>query len=183
MATCPDDDPDFCTFAIQVEQAIANENADFFVGNSVTLSVPCTAEEAEAGYLCGPEQIGETITGVPFGWEASEGILMPPEDYRELWVQLPASHLPAEQDGEGSGELRIWGLAYQSPPAAGTPRSIVVTYISDIGQGPERQAISLNCQPADGKWQITSLLQHALSLGLPRDTSAEWRDWPQWRPA
>jgi len=179
VAACPDDDPTFCIFAAQVEQAIADEDASFFVANSLTQSVLCTAEEAEAGYLCGPEEIGETITGVPFGWEASEGILMPPEDYRDLWVQLFASDLPAEQDSEGSGGLRIWGLAYSAPPAAGTPRNIVVTYISDTGQGPERQAISLNCQPADWQWQIMSLLQHALFLGLPRDTSPEWRDWPQ----
>jgi hypothetical protein len=183
VAACPDDDPAFCAFAAQVEQAIADEDADFFVANSLTQSAFCTAEEADAGYLCGPEQIGETITGVPFGWEASEGILMPLEDYRELWVQLFASNLPAEGDSEGSGELRIWGLAYSAPPGAGIPRNIVVTYISDIGQGPERQAISLNCQPANWQWKITSLLQHALFLGSPRDTSAEWRDWPQWRPA
>ncbi|UCH87463.1 MAG: hypothetical protein JSU97_03505 [Dehalococcoidia bacterium] len=181
-AACPDDDPAFCIFAAQVEQAIADEDADFFVANSVTQSIPCTAEEAEAGYICGPEEIGETITGIPFGWEASEGILMPLEDYRELWVQLFASNLPAESDSEGSGELRIWGLAYSTPPAAGTPRNIVVTYLSDDGQGPTRHAISLNCKLPDGQWQITSLLQHALFLGLPRDTSPEWRDWPQWRP-
>ena len=183
VAACPDDDPAFCAFAAQVEQAIADEDADFFVANSLTESVLCTAEAADVGYLCGPEQIGETIIGVPYGREASEGTLLPPDDYRNLWVQLFASDLPAEEDTEGSGELRIWGLAYPAPPAAGTPRNIVVTYISDTGQGPERQAISLNCQPADWKWQITSLLQHALFLGLPRDTSAEWRDWPQWRPA
>jgi hypothetical protein len=177
-AACPDDDPAFCTFAAQVEQAIADEDADFFVANSLTQSVLCTAEEADVGYLCGPEQIGETITGVPFGWEASEGMLLPLEDYRDLWVQLFASNLPAEGDSEGSGELRIWGLAYSAPPGAGIPRNIVVTYISDTGQGPERQAISLNCQPANWQWQITSLLQHALFLGLPRDTSPEWRDWP-----
>jgi hypothetical protein len=178
VTACPDDDPAFCTFAAQVEQAIADQDADFFVANSVTQSILCTAEEADVGYLCGPEQIGETITGVPFGWEASEGILMPLEDYRDLWVQLFASDLPAANDSEGSGELRIWGLAYSTPPAAGTPRNIVVTSISDTGQGPERQAISLNCQPANWQWQITSLLQHALFLGLPRDTSPEWRDWP-----
>jgi hypothetical protein len=178
-AACPDDDPTFCIFAAQVEQPIADEDAGFFVANSLTQSIPCTAEEAEAGYLCGPEEIGETITGVPFGWEASEGILMPLEDYRELWVQLFASHLPAANDSEGSGELRIWGLAYSAPPAAGTPRNIVVTYLSDAGQGPARHAISLNCQLEDGRWQVKSLLQHALFLGLPRDTSAEWRDWPQ----
>jgi hypothetical protein len=182
VATCPDDDPAFCAFAVQVEQAIADEDADFFVANSLTESVLCTAEEADVGYLCGPEQIGETITGVPFGWEASEGMLMPLEDYRDLWVQLFASDLPAEGDSEGNGELRIWGLAYSTPPAAGTPRNIVVTYISDTGQGPERQAISLNSQPADGRWQIKSLLQHALFLGSPPDTSPEWREWPLWRP-
>jgi len=178
-AACPDDDPAFCTFAAQVDQAIADEDAEFFVANSVTQSILCTAEEADVGYICGPEEIGETITGVPFGWEASEGMLMPLEDYRELWVQIFASDLPEADDSEGSGELRIWGLAYSAPPAAGTPRNIVVTYLSDDGQGPTRHAISLNCQPADGKWQITALLQHALFLGLPRDTSPEWRDWPQ----
>jgi hypothetical protein len=179
VVACPDDDPAFCTFATQVERAIADEDADFFVANSLTQSVPCTAEEADAGYICGPDQIGETITGVPFGWEASEGTLVPPEDYRDLWVQLFASDMAAEQDSEGNGELRIWGLAYSTPPAAATPRNIVVTYISDSGQGPERQAISLNCQPADEQWQIKSLLQHALFLGLPQETAAEWRDWPQ----
>jgi hypothetical protein len=80
-----------------VEQAIADQHPGFFVANSLTQSIRRTAEEAEAGYLCGPE----------------------------------------------------------------------------------RQAISLNCQPADGQWQIASLLQHALFLGSPRDTSPEWRDWPQ----
>lgn len=179
VAACPDDDPAFCTFAAQVEQAIADQDADFFVANSLTESILCTAEEADVGYFCGPEQIGETITGVPFGWEASEGILVPLEDYRDFWVQLFASHLPAEDDSEGSGELRIWGLAYPTAPAAGTPRNIVVTCISDTGQGTERLAFSLNCQLEDGQWQIGSLLQHALFLGLPRDTSAEWRDWPQ----
>ena len=92
----------FIQFAVvAVEQAIADEDADFFVANSLTQSVPCTAEEADAGYICGPEEIGETITGVPYGWEASEGILMPLEDYLELWVQLFASNLPAESDSEG----------------------------------------------------------------------------------
>jgi hypothetical protein len=176
---CPDDDPSFCTFAAQVEQAIADEDADFFLANSLTESILCTAQEADVGYLCGPEQIGETITGVPYGREASEGTLVPPETYRNFWIDLFASHLPAEDDSEGSGELRIWGLAYPAPPAAGTPRNIVVTYITNTGQGPERQAISLNCQLEDGRWQIKSLLQHVLFLGSPRDTSAEWRDWPQ----
>ena len=178
VAACPDDDPAFCAFAARVEQAIADEDAAFFVANSLTQSVLCTAEEADVGYLCGPEQIGETITGVPFGWEASEGTLVPPDDYRNFWIQLFASDLPAEEDSEGSGELRIWGLAYSAPPAEGTPRSIVVTYINDSGLGPARQAISLHCEVVDGRWQIRSLLQHALVLGSPRDTAAaEWRDW------
>lgn len=187
VAACPDDDPAFCTFAAQVEQAIADEDADFFVANSVTQSVLCTAEAADVGYLCGPEQIGETITGIPYGRESSEGTLVPPDDYRNFWVQLFASDLPAEEDTEGSGELRIWGLAYPIPPAQWIPRNIVVTYISDTGPGPERQAISLRCQPsfelawgrADGQWQIGSLLQHVLALASPQDTSAEWRDWPE----
>lgn len=178
VAACPDDDPAFCTFAAQVEQAIADEDADFFVSNSLTQSVLCTADEAEAGYICGPEQIGETITGIPYGREASEGTLVPPDDYRNLWVQLFASDLPVAEDSEGSGELRIWGLAYPLLPAEGTPRNIVVTYISDTGLGPERQAISLHCEPADGRWQVKSLLQHALFLGSPRETAPEWRDWP-----
>jgi hypothetical protein len=176
-AACPDDDPAFCAFAVGVEQAIAGEDAAFFVASSLTESVLCTAEAADVGYFCGPEQIGEIITGVPYGFEASEGTLVPPDDYRNFWIQLFASHLPAEQDSEGSGELRIWGLAYSVAPAEGTPRSIVVTYISDTGLGPERQAISLQCELADGRWQVKSLLQHFLALGLPRDTAAEWRDW------
>ncbi len=176
-AACPDDDPAFCAFAARVEQAIAGEDAAFFVANSLTQSVLCTAEEADVGYLCGPEQIGETITGIPYGREASEGTLVPPDDYRNFWIQLFASDLPAEEDSEGSGELRIWGLAYPVPPAEGTPRSIVVTYVSDSGLGPARQAISLHCELADGRWQIKSLLQHMLALGLPRDTAVEWRDW------
>jgi len=179
IAACPDDDPAFCAFATRVEQAIADEDADFFVTNSLTESILCTAEEADVGYLCGPEQIGETITGVPFGWEASESTLVPPADYRNSWIQLFASDLPGEEDSEGSGELGIWGLAYPTPPAEGTPRNIVVTYISDTGPGPERQAISLHCQLADRQWQIKSLLQHFLALGSPRDTSAQWRDWPE----
>jgi hypothetical protein len=179
VAACPDDDPAFCTFAAQVEQAIADEDADFFVVNSLTESVLCTAESADVGYLCGPEQIGETITGILYGREASEGTLVPPDDYRNLWVQLFASDLPAEEDTEGSGELRIWGLAYPLLPAEGTPRNIVVTYISDTGLGAERQAISLHCKLADGRWQIKSLLQHILALGSPQDTAPEWRDWPE----
>ena len=185
VAACPDDDPDFCTFAARVEQAIAGENAEFFVGNSTTQSVLCTEVEAEVGYLCGPEQIGETITGVSVGREASEGTLVAPDEYRDFWIQLFASALPAEEDSEGSGELRIWGLAYPIAPARWTPRSIVLTYIGDTGQGPERQAISLGCEAsvelswgqAESEWQINSLLQHVLALGLPRDTAAEWRDW------
>ena len=43
VAACPDDDPAFCAFAAQVEQAIADEDADFFVANSLTQSVLCTA--------------------------------------------------------------------------------------------------------------------------------------------
>ena len=179
VTACPDDDPAFCAFAAQVEEAIADEDADFFVANSLTESVPCTAEAADVGYLCGPEQIGETITGIPYGREASEGTLVPPADYRSFWVQLFASDLPAEEDTEGSGKLRVWGLAYQEPPAEGTRRNIVVTYISDTGLGPERQAISLHCELANGRWQIKSLLQHILALASPRDTSAEWRDWPR----
>jgi len=180
QAACPDDDPAFCTFVIQVEQAIADEDADFFVANSLTQSVLCTAEAADVGYICGPEQIGETITGIPYGREASESSLVPPEDYRNLWVEFFASDLPAEEDSDGSGELRIWGLAYPvEEPIGGTPRNIVVTYIGDSGQGPQREAISLNCGLADGQWQIKSLLQHILALGSPRDTFAEWRDWPQ----
>ena len=178
IAACADD-PLFCAFAAEVDQAIADEDVDFFVANSLTQSIPCTAEAADAGYLCGPEQIGETITGVPYGRESSEGTLMLPEDYRDLWDQLFASDLPAEEDDEGSGELRIWGLAYVPPIAERTPRSIVVTYISDTGQGPERQAISLHFRLADGGWQIKSLLQHILALAYPRDTAGEWRDWPE----
>jgi hypothetical protein len=179
QVACPDDDPAFCAFVIKVERAIANEDADFFLANSLTESVLCTAEEADVGYFCGPEQIGETITGVPYGWEASEGTLVPPEEYRNLWIELFALDLPAEEDSEGSGELRIWGLAYPVSPAEGTPRNIVVTYIGDSGRGSQREAISLNCELADGRWQIKSLLQHMLALASPRDTSAEWRDWPQ----
>lgn len=178
VAACPDDDPAFCAFAAQVEQAIADEDVDFFVANSLIESVLCTAEAADVGYLCGPEQIGETISGVPYGREASEGTLVPPDEYRNLWVQLFASDLPAEEDTEGSGELRIWGLAYRVPPAEGA-RNIVVTYISDSGLGPDREAISLHCELADGQWQIRSLLQHVLALGSPQHTAAEWRDWPE----
>jgi hypothetical protein len=179
LVACPDDDPTFCAFAGQVERAIAERDPDFFVANSLTESFLCTAEEAEVGYLCGPEQIGETITGVAFGWEASEGTLVPPDDYREMWVRIFALYLPTVEDAEGSGELRIWGLSYPVPPAEGTPRNVVVTYIADVGAGPEREAISLRCELADGQWQIKSLLQHALILGLPRETAPEWRDWPQ----
>lgn len=178
IAACADD-PVFCAFAAEVDQAIADEDVDFFVANSLTQSMPCTAEAADVGYLCGPEQIGETITGVPYGRESSEGTLMLPEDYRDLWARLFASDLPAEEDDEGSGELRIWGLAYVPPISERTPRSIVMTYISDAGQGPERQAISLHCTLPDGEWQIKSLLQHILALASPRDTAGEWRDWPE----
>jgi hypothetical protein len=176
---CPDDDPNFCTFAARVDQAIANEAADFFVAHSLTESVLCTAEAADVGYFCGPEEIGQTITGVLYGREASEGSLVPPDLYRDLWTELFAADLTAEEDSEGSGELHIWGLAYPAPPAEGTARNIVLTYISDSGMGPERQAISLNCELAEGRWQIKSLLQHILALGSPKDTSAEWRDWPE----
>ncbi len=179
VAACPDDDTTFCAFAGQVEQAIAKRDPDFFVANSLTESFFCTAEEADVGYVCGPEQIGETIVGVPYGWEASEGTLVPLGDYREMWVQIFASYLPTVEDAEGSGELRIWGLSYPEAPAEGTPRNIVITYIGDIGAGPERVAISLRCELADGRWQIKSLLQHALVLGLPSETAPEWRDWPQ----
>lgn len=179
VAACPDDDPAFCAFAAQVGQAIADEDPAFFGANSLTLSILCTAEAADVGYLCGPEQIGETITGVPYGRESSEGTLMPPDDYRELWLQLFGSDLPAEEDSDGSGELRIWALAYPILPAEGTPRNIVLTYISDTGLGPERQAISLHCELADGQWQIKSVLQHILALVSPKVTSVVWHDWPQ----
>jgi hypothetical protein len=179
VAACPDDDSAFCAFTAQVERAIAEEDAGFFVANSLTESVLCTAEAADVGYVCGPEQIGETITGIPYGRESSEGTLVLPDDYRSFWAQIFASAMSGEEDIEGSGELRIWGLAYPLLPAEGTPRNIVVTYISDTGLGLERQAISLHCELADGQWQIKSLLQHILALASPRDTSAEWRDWPE----
>jgi hypothetical protein len=179
VAACPDDDPAFCTFAAQVEQAIVDEDADFFVANSLAQSILCTAEAADVGYLCGPEQIGETVSGVPYGRESSEGTLMPPDDYRSLWLQVFASELPAEEDTDGSGELRIWALAYPILPAEGTPRNIVLTYISDTGLGPERQAISLHCGLVDGQWQVKSVLQHILALVSPKVTSVVWHDWPQ----
>lgn len=41
VAACPDDDPAFCAFAAQVEEAITSEDVDFFVAN---LLDPATAQ-------------------------------------------------------------------------------------------------------------------------------------------
>jgi len=179
VRACPDSGTTFCAFTARVEQALASQDADFLAASSLTQSVLCTAHVANLGHVCGPEQIGETITGVPYDRESSKGALMPLEDYRNLWAQLFGSDLPAEEDGEGSGELRIWGLAYPVAPAAGAPRFLVVTYMSDTGRGPERQAISLHCELVDGQWGIKGFVEHDLALALPQEPLGEWRDWPE----
>ena len=176
---CADFDPAFCAFAAQVEDAILNEDVDFFVANSLTVSLPCTQEQAAVGAACDESQIGETITGVPYGREALEGTLLEPEEYRDFWAQLFASDLPEEQDDEGSGELRIRGVGYANRPAVGMPRNLVLTYVVDSDLGPVRQALGIHVPLSEGQWQIYSLYQYSLALGPPQQKFSVWREWPR----
>ncbi len=176
---CADFDPEFCAFATQVEEAIQNEDVDFLVANSLTVSVDCTEEQAVVGAVCDDSQIGETITGVPYGREASEGTLLEPEEYRDFWVELFASDMPEEEDDEGSGELRILGVGYSSQPGEGKPRNLVFTYIGDSEVGVVRQQLSIHIPVEEGEWQIYSLLKFGLLLGPPEGKFVAWSEWPR----
>ncbi|KPJ48612.1 MAG: hypothetical protein AMJ38_04955 [Dehalococcoidia bacterium DG_22] len=189
VAACPDDDPAFCAFAAQVEEAITSEDVDFFVANSLTETIQCTAEVADVVGPCLPPQIGETITGILYDGRSLKGFpydrvwpefrLMRAERYRDFCLYLFAWDLPEERDTEGSGELRIWGLAYPVPPGDGTPRDIVLTMIGEFRRGLHRQAIILRCELADGQWQIKSFL-HVFALPSPREEVVEWPGWRDW---
>jgi hypothetical protein len=176
---CPDEDRAFCAFADQVEQALLNEDVDFFVANSLTVSIPCTQEQAVVGYVCDQSQIGETITGVPYGDEASQGALLESQEYRDFWAELFASDLTEEEDDEGSGELRIWGVGYSSEPGEGKPRNLVLTYIGDSDLGALRQSLGIHIPIEEGRWQVYSLLQYAPTMGRPQERFVVWRDWPR----
>jgi hypothetical protein len=161
----------------------------------LTETVQCTAEvAADVGGLCLPPQIGETITGIlydgrtlagfPYGEVPPEFRLMRPEDYRDFWFNLFPWDLPEERDTEGSGELRIWGLAYPVPPGDGTSRDIVLTMIGEFRfEFHYRKATILRCELADGQWQIRQLLDvPALPWRRPspREVIAEWPGWRDW---
>jgi len=177
---CPDPDPGFCAFALELEQALQRGDPEFFLRNARYEDVNCPPEphevEACVGKPAGAAAQGiamSALTVVGSG-TVGEGTLASAVTYRSSLTNLFRNAQPQQADRFGDGSARVYavGLAKET----GRKRSIVVTAILPRG----RTAIHFTSDRVQGKWVIVSVAQvspHPNSLPAHMTAGYDWKMW------
>lgn len=158
----------FRTFAQQVEQAIANRDAQFFIDRARLTEFTCPGEPGMAPAACDGQPAGTVIQGIQVGYWRSEGQMVRLEEYPQWLDSYFGGGRRDLNDAYGNGSVALYALA-QGPE--GLEFSAVTTYIADDNpdvtgyyEDPTRESRMFEFRFEDGRWQ---LVHELVELGRP----------------
>lgn len=163
----------FRAFARQIERAISESNAQFFIERAVLKEEACTGEE-QLGPCAG--RTPGTVRGIPGRvWQSDASALFSPEEYAQALGRYFDAALSDQSDEYGTGALTLYALG-QSATEGDEVFQAITTAIVDIYPSTgapigrtEREAHAFNFKFEAGRWQFTGEVAAVVSL-----SSADW---------
>ena len=147
----------FRTFAPQIEQAIANKDAQFFIDRARFTEFTCPGEPGLAPRACDGQPAGTVIGGLEAGYWRSEGQIVPTEEYPQWLERYFGGGRGDLSDPYGNGSVSLYAVAELSIGVF----SAVTTYIADdnpnaLGyyEEPSRESRRFDFEFENGRWQL-----------------------------
>jgi len=140
----------FRSFAVDVDTAIASEDAGFFATRGVEVEVICSGDE-QLGQCTG-QPAGTVIRGIPgYAWRSDAGGLNSRADFEQLVSQWFQAAMPSESDIHGNGAPRLLALAQR----ADDEFIAIASLIRDTGAASiQRQCRAFRFSLADNRWVL-----------------------------
>ncbi len=112
----------FRQFAQEIDRALHERDAQFFVDRAIISKVRCTGRETLG--MCDGQPAGTTFEGVwSSGANSGYAKILSPDDYQEHLLRELAAAMPLRADELGGGDLVFYALASSS--VDGRPPSMV----------------------------------------------------------
>lgn len=186
-ATAVSEPAAFDAFAAQIEAAVVNGDAQFFLDRAVMEEVSCTGEE-ELG-PCSGRPAG-TLSGIRGGvWQSDASAIFTAEEYQQALQRYFDGALREQTDEYGSGALALFALARGDSDEVfyAITTSIVDTYPSTgapIGML-LREAHAFRFRFESGRWsfmgEIATAAEPAAADWLSGDcATCGYEHWERW---
>jgi hypothetical protein len=172
-ATAPAGIAEFRAFAQQVSDALLGHDATFFTSRAQQVQMTCKGDETLGP--CSGKAAGQVLTGITGGaWKSDATAIFTLDEYAANLRWYWSASLPAATDSYGSGELRLFALAWnrgKDPPIFRViTTSIVNTYPTGypIAEN-QREAHVFNFERQGADWAFINEVAAPLSV-----TSSDW---------
>ncbi len=173
----------FRTFASQIEQAISNKDAQFFIDRARLTEFTCPGEPGLAPTACDGQPAGTVIEGLEAGYWRSEGQMVPPEEHPQWLERYFGGGRGDLSDPYGNGSVSLYAMA---EPRIGV-FSAVTTYIADDNpdatgyyEEPSRESRIFDFEFEDGRWQLVRELVELARIEPPWGWGDEGPPTPEW---
>lgn len=147
----------FQAFALEIDQAVAEHNSQFFLDHAEEVEFTCTGDEV--GGQCAGQPAGAVFHGIPgAAWKSDASAFFSAEDYRANLDRYFNAAMDSEIDQYGPGTIRLYALASKAGPET-TEYLAITTAIVDIypstdypiGRN-EREAHAFRFRENGGDW-------------------------------
>jgi hypothetical protein len=171
--TAPAGIAEFRPFAQQVSDALVGHDAAFFTSRAQQVQITCKGDETLGP--CSGKAAGQVLTGITGrAWQSDATAIFTLDEYAANLQWYWSASLPAVTDSYGSGDLRLFALAWnrgKDPPIFRViTTSIVNTYPTGypIAEN-QREAHVFNFERQGADWAFINEVAAPLSV-----TSSDW---------
>lgn len=186
------DPEDFAEFADLIADAVTQQDTAFFADRVQGRPYTCSEVDFAAEGLGPPtehglcQEVGQQVEVAEFSYWHSEGLLMRPEALAEQIDKYFASALPGENDGYGTGAVRLYAMGEtRSTDPERAYKAAILTAITPRGEGAAgetaRTARGVHFDYVEGRWVIRGMrVAEVLAEELLSADTAAYDGWQRY---